>query len=59
MSTYSYCEDCGCRMYDGICPNCMEELYIYETQSEDLLEPLGGDFASKVREQSRDLSRKG
>jgi hypothetical protein len=37
----------------------MEELYIYETQSEDLLEPLGGDFASKVREQSRDLSRKG
>lgn len=28
------CPDCGTRLSDGTCPNCEEELFIYETQSE-------------------------
>lgn len=23
-----YCPDCGCRMYNGACTNCHEEIYI-------------------------------
>ena len=25
-----YCENCGCKVYDGRCTNCHEELYIEE-----------------------------
>ena len=25
-----YCPDCGCRMYNGACTNCHEEIYIEE-----------------------------
>jgi len=32
--SYQSCEDCGCRMYGGICSNCQEELYIMENQSD-------------------------
>ena len=25
-----YCEDCGCKMFNGACTNCHEEIYIEE-----------------------------
>ena len=27
-----YCEDCGCRVYNGSCVNCDEEVFIAEQQ---------------------------
>lgn len=45
------CEDCGTRRYGRTCPNCSEELFIYETQNEFLPETLSTGFVDKVREQ--------
>lgn len=47
------CENCGTRLSEGICPNCHEELYIYQTQYEELPETLSEKFAEKVNEQAR------
>ena len=30
----SYCPDCGCKMYNGVCTNCHEEMYIAEQYNE-------------------------
>ena len=48
-----YCENCGCRMYGGICSNCQEELYIFENQSADIDFPLSDEFMQKVKEQRK------
>lgn len=45
----NYCNDCGNKTYDDICPNCHEELYLYE--NEDLGESLSDHFMEKVSEQ--------
>lgn len=45
-----YCEDCGCKVYNGRCINCQEDLYI-EDQYYDLDMPLpdgDSDFMKKV-----------
>ncbi len=47
----SYCSDCGTKLSDDICPNCQEEYYIFETQSEDLPDELSKEFTDKVRQQ--------
>ena len=47
------CEDCGTRMYSGICSNCQEELYIVENQSDSITEPLSQEFLAKVDEQKQ------
>lgn len=47
----AYCEDCGTKLSGGICPNCSEELYIYENQYEYLPEQLSDEFTDKVKEQ--------
>lgn len=50
------CGDCGTPLREGRCPNCQEELIIYEDQyltmdnEEDMLE-LSEDFVNKVKEQ--------
>ena len=44
------CEDCGCKIYDGICSNCHEELYISEYQTEFIDFPLSDEFLEKVKE---------
>lgn len=31
----NYCDDCGCKVFNGACVNCHEEIYIQE-QYEDL-----------------------
>jgi len=48
------CEDCGRKMYRGLCVNCHEEAYIFETQLDSLPEKLSDDFISKVGKQLRD-----
>ena len=30
----AYCPDCGCKMYNGVCTNCHEEMYIAEQYNE-------------------------
>jgi len=50
-----YCDDCGTRFSSGICPNCKEELYIFETQYEDLPETLSQEFINKVKQQKAEV----
>jgi len=48
----NYCEDCGCKIYNGHCVNCHEETYIYEQNCQND-EPisLSNEFFNKVKEQ--------
>jgi hypothetical protein len=50
----SRCNDCGTKLSNGTCPNCQEELYIFENQYEDLPEQLSNEFTDKVRGQMKD-----
>ena len=43
-----YCENCGTKLSGGTCPNCEEELYIFENQSENLPEDLSEEFVNKT-----------
>jgi hypothetical protein len=45
-------------MSGGTCPNCEEELYIYETQYDDLPETLSDEFADTVTEQQAERKRR-
>ncbi len=54
----SHCEDCGTREYDGVCPNCHEELYIAETQFDSIEYPVSEEFEKKVYEQRKIVERK-
>ena len=48
----STCPDCGCKVYNGRCVNCDEELFIID-QYEELGMPLPDedtDFMKKARE---------
>jgi hypothetical protein len=56
---YQACEDCGCRMYGGICSNCQEELYILENQAEYRPEDgYSDEFLEAAGEQLRLLDRR-
>lgn len=49
-----YCENCGCKVYNGHCVNCHEERYIYEqSQSNDEPTSFSNEFLDKVREQDK------
>jgi hypothetical protein len=48
-----YCDDCGCRMSNGICSGCMEELYILENQAEDIEFRPSDEFMQAAGEQQR------
>jgi len=48
---YSTCEDCGNKLYGGVCSNCQEELYIVQEQAEFIEAPLSSSFLEKVAEQ--------
>lgn len=54
----SHCENCGTRISDGCCPNCHEELFIFETQYEFLPDNLSDDFIDKVTEQAADCQQR-
>lgn len=51
----SYCENCGTKKSDGICPNCHEELFIVETQTEFLPDYLSQGFIEKVDRQRQEI----
>lgn len=54
------CDDCGTRLSGGICPNCQEELHIYETQilPDGPEMNLSNEFIEKVKEQKEDIKKK-
>ena len=48
-----HCEDCGCKLRNGICSNCHEELYILTYQSADIEFSLSDEFMKAAAEQNR------
>ena len=65
MITNTYCENCGCKEYDGRCTNCHEELYILDQYDElngtdfELPYPTeDSDFMKKVKEHNEDIKCK-
>jgi hypothetical protein len=53
------CEDCGCKLRNGICGNCQEELAIATFQSEDIDFPLSDNFKNKIEEQKEFIANRG
>lgn len=47
--TMKYCEDCGCKTYNGVCVNCHEEVYIAD-QYRDLGESVPKVISDKELE---------
>ena len=45
----SYCPDCGCKMYNGVCTNCHEEMYIAE-QYNELDMPIPDTFRERLND---------
>ena len=54
---YKECEDCGTRMYGGVCSNCQEELYIVQNQGEHIENP-SPEFWEKVTQQEQLLEER-
>lgn len=54
----TYCEDCGCKVFNGRCTNCHEELYILDQYIEQDMELPAEDseFMRKVAEQERQVA---
>lgn len=47
-----YCDDCGCRVYNGHCTNCHEDVYIAEQHYEQrTFDECSNEFKEKVFEQ--------
>jgi hypothetical protein len=46
----SYCEDCGTKLSNGLCPNCHEEAVILERFSDEH-NTYSNDFLNKAAEQ--------
>jgi hypothetical protein len=46
---YQICSDCGCKMYNGFCTNCNEEVFIAE-QYRDLGDPIPEMIQQKEKE---------
>ena len=51
----SYCEDCGCKVYNGFCTNCHEEVYI-EEQYYDIGEPVP-ELISEMANNHREVAK--
>lgn len=49
-----YCENCGCKSYNGACTNCHEEIYI-EEQYIDLEMPIPQTISNKAQECREDV----
>ena len=47
------CPDCGCKMYNGVCTNCHEEMYIAEQYNE-----LGMDMPESFELQLEKVEKK-
>jgi hypothetical protein len=55
-----YCENCGCKQYNGRCTNCHEELYIMDQYIEQKMDlpDAESDFMKKVFEQEKEVIEK-
>ena len=53
----NYCEDCGCKVYNGTCTNCHEEIYIQE-QYFDLDMEVPKYIRDKANEQLNEIHKK-
>ena len=50
-----YCEDCGCRVYNGHCVNCHEETYIAEQNAgNDEMIAFSPEFKEKLESQKEE-----
>lgn len=49
----SFCADCGTKLSGETCPNCQEELYIFENQYHEDPWELSEDFKNKIQAQKR------
>lgn len=55
------CPDCGCRIREGMCTNCQEELYILTYQIPEIDDPnftVSNEFREKAEEQREYLRRR-
>lgn len=54
----NYCEDCGCKVFNGGCTNCHEELYIIEQYDElNMAAPDDEtEFMRKAHEQQKQVA---
>jgi len=52
----TYCENCGCKVFDGFCINCHEEIYI-EEQYIDLDMPVPEIISEKANEFREEVKR--
>lgn len=52
-----YCPDCGCRMYNGACTNCHEEIYI-EEQYYDLGEACPESIYNTAAQQGETIKQR-
>lgn len=55
-----YCNNCGCREYNGACTNCHEEIYIAQQYYEngDYLPPENTEFTQRLRQAEREVKKK-
>ena len=56
----AYCENCGCKEYNGACTNCHEEVYIAD-QYYELDIPLpdeGTEFMKKLHRHEKEIAKK-
>ena len=51
-----YCLDCGCKMYNEVCTNCHEEIYI-EEQYYELGEVVPESICDKANEHRKIIYR--
>lgn len=53
-----YCEDCGTKYSNGLCPNCHEEAFITRTQSDYMPDYLSDEFVRKAEMQEAEAAAK-
>lgn len=46
-----WCEDCGTKYSNGLCPNCHEEAFIRHTQCDDDRSQFSDDFNAQADDQ--------
>ena len=55
----TYCEDCGCKVYNGYCLNCNEKHYIYEQNySNDEPISFSYEFLEKILQDDEDAKQR-
>lgn len=53
------CEDCGCKVYNGACVNCHEEIYIADQHLElGTYGEVSEEFKRKVEHQYGEVAKK-